>query len=226
MVEPFYTVFRILHIGGGWVAFIAAPLALLAVKGSRHHILAGRCFALGLGVGATAGVLLAAIRPDPDYGLLFLGLGTLFAVGTGYLAPQIGRGSRPAYRWDRLLTAVGALACISLIVHGLTSTPFGVSFQEGALYGTLGLWLAGAHARWRGPSDPARWQVEHLTSVLAAYTVVWLFITFLYITVLPQTARVLIPAALGTMAILWARRRFEVRRVPQTPATGPLPGAA
>ncbi len=226
MLEPFYTVFRVLHVGGGWLAFAAAPLALLAIKGSRQHILAGRCFALGLGVGATAGVLLSAIRPDPVFGLLFLGLATLYATGTGYLAPQIGRGSRPHYRWDRVLTAVGALACIGLIVNGLRHAPFGVTFQEGVVYGSLGLWLAGAHARWRGPDDPARWRVEHLTSLLAAYTVVWLFVLSLYITVLPETARVLIPAALGTAAIFWARRRFAERRAPQGPTARALPGAA
>jgi hypothetical protein len=226
MVEPFYTVFRVLHVGGALLAFAAAPVALLAIKGGRYHILAGRCFTLGMGVGATAGVLLSAIRPDPVFGLFFLGLATLFATGTGYLAPQVGRGSRRHYLWDRVLTVVGILASVGLIGDGLMHAPFGVTFQEGVVYGSLGLWLAGAHARWRGPGDPARCRVEHLSSLLAAYTVMWLFVFFLYITVLPETTRVLIPAALGTAAILWTRRRFAERRVPQGHPVGVMPGAA
>lgn len=43
MTEPFYTVLRVLHGGGGWLAFVVAPLALLTIKGSRRHILAGQC---------------------------------------------------------------------------------------------------------------------------------------------------------------------------------------
>ena len=54
MPEPFYTVCRVLHVGGGWLAFAAAPLALLAVKGGRLHILAGRCFVLSMATGVAA----------------------------------------------------------------------------------------------------------------------------------------------------------------------------
>lgn len=79
--------------------------------------------------------------------------------------------------------------------------------EEGVIYGAIGLAVATAHAQWQGPADPSRWRVEHLTSLLAAYTVVWLFVFSLYITVLPPAARVLIPAVVGCAAILWARRR-------------------
>jgi hypothetical protein len=48
--------------------------------------------------GITAGPLLATI--DGAVGLFFFGLLTLFLLGTGYLAPPIGRGSRSSYRWD------------------------------------------------------------------------------------------------------------------------------
>lgn len=45
--------------------------------------------------------------------------------------------------------------------------------------------------------------------MLGACTVMGLFVTFPYIAVLPETARVLIPAALGTIAILVTRRRLQ-----------------
>ena len=202
MAEPFYTtMLQALHVGGGWLAFGAAPIALLAVKGSRRHVWAGRCFLLALATGITAGLVLATI--DGALGLFFFGLLTLFLLGTGYLAPRIGRGSRSCYRWDRALTAVGAIGSLGLIGDGLIG---GTSRWEGLSFGGLGLAIAVAHARWRGPRDPSRWQVEHLTSLLAAYTVGWSFILALYAGL--QKATGLVVPVLGLAAILWARRRF------------------
>jgi hypothetical protein len=226
VTEPFHTVLRVVHGGGGGLAFAVAPLALLTIKGSRRHILAGQCFIGVLGTGVTAGILLSVLRPQLQLTLLLLGLVTVFFIATGYLAPRIGRGSRGAYRWDQGLTAVGVLASVGLVYTGLLHTTVTAPVQEGVVFGGLGLWVATAHARWRGPADPARWRVEHLTSRLAAYTVVWAFIFGLYIRVLPEAARVLIPAGLGTVAMLWARRRFGGPSMVQGPTAAALTGAA
>jgi hypothetical protein len=51
---------------------------LLAIKGGRWHILAGWIFTLGMVVGTAAGLLLAAIRPEPEVTLFLLGLLALF----------------------------------------------------------------------------------------------------------------------------------------------------
>jgi hypothetical protein len=220
MVEPLYT--RILqgfHVGGGWLAFGAAPLALLAPKGSRRHILAGRCFLLALTAGITAGLILAMI--DHAVGLFFFGLLTLFLLGTGYLAPRIGRGSRSCYRWDRALTAVGAIGSLGLIRDGLIGS---TSPWEALSFGGLGLAIAVAHARWRGPRDPLRWQVEHLTCLLAAYTIGWSFILALYAGL--QKAMGLVLPVLGLAAILWARRRFRSPALDRNRAAEALTGAA
>jgi hypothetical protein len=206
MVEPLYTrILQGLHVGGGWLAFAAAPVALLALKGGRRHILAGRCFLLALTTGITAGIALSAI--DGAVGLFFFGLLTLFLLGTGYLAPRIARGSRACYRWDRVLTAVGAIGSLGLIRSGLMGT---TALWEGLSFGGLGLAIAVAHARWQGPRDPSRWQVEHLTSLLAAYTIGWSFILALYAGL--QKATGLVVPAVGLAVILWARRRFGSRQ--------------
>jgi hypothetical protein len=226
MVEPFYTMCRVLHVGGGWLAFAAGPLTLGAVKGSRRHILAGRCFVLSMGTGVTAGVLLSVFRPQPQVTLLLLGLLALFFIATGYLAPGIGRGSRGGYRWDRALTVVGLLASLGLVYRGLLNVTLLAPVHIGVVMGGFGLWVAAGHARWRGPAEPARWRVEHLTSLLAAYTVTWSFIFGLYIEVLPMEARVLIPAVGGITGIWWARRRFGERTSRRDPAPGALTGAA
>ena len=226
MVDSFLAVLRVLHVAGGFVAFAAAPVALLSVKGGRRHILAGRFFALGMGMGTTAGILLSVIRPDLVLDLFLLGLVGLFFLATGYLAPRVGRGSRGCYRWDRVLTAAGLLASLALFSYGLLHTTLRAPIQEGVVIGGFGAWVAIAHSRWRGPADPSRWRVEHLTSFLAAYTVVWLFIFALYIRVLPRTAQLLIPVGLGVAAILWARRRFGEPRIAPDPAAGALTGVA
>jgi len=204
----YYHTLRFLHPLGAFLAFVAASLALLSVKGGRRHIVAGRWFVAGMALGATAGILLSLRHSPPVYDLLFLGLMTLFFSATGYLAPAIGRGSRRDYRWDRAATVVGALASVALIRNGLLDFTPAALIEEDVVYGTIGLSVAAAHARWRGPADPTRWRVEHLTSLLAAYLIVWYFVFALYIDVLPMTARVFIPAVGGCAGILWARRRF------------------
>jgi hypothetical protein len=220
MPEPVYTpVLQALHVGGGWLAFGLAPVALLVQKGSRRHVWAGRCFLLALTAGITAGLVLATI--DRAVGLFFFGLLTLFLLGTGYLAPRIGRGSRSCYRWDRALTAVGAVGSLGLIGDGLIGN---TSPWEGLSFGGLGLAIAVAHARWRGPRDPSRWQVEHLTSLLAAYTVGWSFILALYAGL--QNVTGLVVPVLGLAAILWARRRFGRAVTNNDPAAAALTGTA
>jgi hypothetical protein len=82
-----------------------------------------------------------------------------------------------------------------------------ISPWTGVSYGLLGLGIVVAHARWRGWREPSRWRVEHLTSLIAAYTVGWSFILGLYVPALPQRARLVVPV-LGLPAIWWARRRF------------------
>ena len=210
MPEPFYTILRFLHPAGAFLAFAVAPIVLVTAKGGRRHMLAGRIFVVGLLIGAPAGILLAWIRfPDPPvWGLLFLGLLALFFIIAGYLAPRIARGSRVAYRWDRALTIVGVLASLSLIAQDLPRTTLESPVREGLASGIFGLWVAVAHARWKGPADPSRWRVEHFTTLLGAYTVIWWFIFGLYIRALPEAPRVLIPTLMSVVAILWARHRF------------------
>ncbi len=225
MVEPFYTVCRVLHVGGGWLAFASGAVALGAAKGSRAHILAGRCFALSMAIGVTAGILLSIFRTDPQSTLLFQGIVALVFLATGYLAPRIGRQSRGSYRWDRALTAVGFLASLSLLRQGLLHATLQAPVQFGVVMGGFGLWVTGRHAWWRGPAQPSRWRVEHLTSFLAAYTVSWSFIIGLYVEALPAAARVLIPAAGGVAGIWWARRRFGEPALGPDPAAGALTAA-
>ncbi len=225
MNEPYHTVFRVLHTGGGWLAFAAGAFALGTVKGGTRHKYAGRCFVVFLGSGVVAGILLATIRPDFVRDLFLLGLITLFFLGTGYLAPRIGRGSRPLYWWDRALTLVGLLASVVLMGYGAQRITVDEPIQEGVVFGGLGLWVAIFHGRWRGPADPSRWRLEHLTSLLAAYTITWSFIIGLYIQALPMTARVLIPATGGILGIWWARRRFAEPAARPHPGPGAVAGA-
>jgi hypothetical protein len=205
----YYHTLRFLHPLGAFTAFVAASVALLSVKGGRRHVVAGRWFLGGMTLGATAGILMSLRHSPPPYGLLFIGLVTLSFIATGYLAPGIGRGSGRDYRWDRAATVLGVLASVALIWNGVLDFTPRALIEDGVIYGGIGLAVLGSHARWRGPADPSRWRVEHLTSMLAAYMIVWSFIFELYIrVVLPRAAQVLIPSIVGSAAILWARRRF------------------
>jgi hypothetical protein len=206
MTEPYYTTLRALHMGGVWLAFAVAPVVLLARKGGHRHIIYGRCFLVAFTVGIIAGLLLAAIRSEPIIGLFLFGLVTLFFLGTGYLAPRIRRGSRVGFPLDRALTSLGALASIGMITEGLQVATLTAPLPSDLTFGLFGLAIAGAHAGWRGASDPSRWRVEHLTSLLAAYTVSWHFILLQYAEAMPEAARGAVPIV-GLPIILWVRKR-------------------
>jgi hypothetical protein len=218
--EWLYVTLRFLHPGGWLVAFLAAPVALLSSKGERRHILAGRICALGMATGAVAGILLALIRTDgPVVELALMGFLAASFITTGYLSPRISRGSEKSYRWDRALTVVGILASLGLIGYDLPDITLKAPLQDGIVVGAFGLWIAGAHWRWQGAADAARWRVEHLTSFLGAYLILWWFVFWLYLRMLPRTAQTLIPATLGIAGLMWARRRFGARPNPRITLT-------
>lgn len=206
MTEPYYTILRGLHMWGDWLAFAVAPVVLVARKGGRRHILYGRCFLVAFTVGITAGLLLAAIRSEPIMVLFIFGLMTLFFLGSGYLAPRIGRGSHPSYRWDRALTAIGALASGWMVAEGIKYATRQAPLPSELTFGVFGLGIAAAHARWKGVADPTRWRVEHLTGLLAAYTVSWHFVLLQYQAAVPQAARGMVPLV-GLPLMLWVRKR-------------------
>ncbi len=104
--DALQTLLRVVHIVGGLLAFAVTPLVLLAFKGSHKHIVAGRCFVLGKGSAAIAGIVLTVVLLQLNVGLLLLGFTALFFTAIGYLAPRIGRGSPWSYRVDRALTVL------------------------------------------------------------------------------------------------------------------------
>ena len=109
----------------------------------------------------------------------------------------------------------------NLNTPGFKATSF--NFADSFSFGGLGLAIAVAHARWRGPRDPSRWHVEHLTSLLGAYTIGWSFILALYAGL--QTATGLVVPVVGLAAIVWARRHFGSSHGSPRTAEG-LTGAA
>jgi len=224
MAEPYYTVLRGFHMWGDWLAFAVAPVVLCSRKGGRRHILYGRCFLVSYIVGITAGLLLAAIRSEPIMDLSIFGWMTLFFLGSGYLAPRIARGSLPGYRWDRVLTVIGAVASGWMIVEGMKYATRQAPLPSELTFGLFGLGIAAAHAGWRGAADPARWRLEHLTGLVAAYTVSWHFVLLQYQESVPQAARGMVPLV-GLPVILWVRKRVAQTTAVTEPHQAILTGA-
>ena len=124
-----------------------------------------------MGMAAASAILLSVMRPQLF--LFLLGLLSVSFIGTGYLAPRIGRGSQSGYRWDRVLTVLGGMAGLGFVSDGLVHSTLMAPFPTSLIFGSLGLWIAAAHWQWRGPANRLGWRIEHLTSLVAAYTVAW-----------------------------------------------------
>ena len=205
MSDTLHAVIRTLHMTGAFVAFTGAPIALLALKGGRRHVLAGRAFVLGMWLVVPMGLI---VRYPPDVESILIGTLLFFFTITGFLAPRVAGGSAAAYRWDRALTATGSAASLGLLAIYAARFDEGAIALEWLIDGTLGMAVAVPHWRWRGPAQPGRWRVEHLTALLAAYTVAWTFMVVLYGEPIPLAVRMLAPGLAGGVGIFWARRRF------------------
>jgi hypothetical protein len=105
-----HAVLRLLHIGGGLLAFAVAPLALLATKGSRRHILAGRCFTLGMAAAAVPGLLLA-LHPGVPPGLHLTSMLAAYVVAWDFVWAQF-IPVLPSYAQELTLAALGARAIL------------------------------------------------------------------------------------------------------------------
>jgi hypothetical protein len=208
-------ILSMLHVAGGMFAFAVALVALLATKGDRMHVLAGRGFVLGIALAAIPGVSLTLTGKAIDRGLLMFGLLALFFASTGYLAPRIARGWRAGYVVDRWLTVAGALVSLALLVDGLRGSA--LAMKSDVTFGALGLWVAWRHWTWRLPAHASRWRVEHFTSMLAACTVAWSFVLAQFVPAFPFAAHFLLPVA-GVGAITLAQRRFGKGVSPAPPA--------
>ena len=154
-----------IHIAAGSIALLTAAMALVAPKGERWHILAGRIYAIGMTLVFVTAVPLAIL--GSSIFLLLIAFFSFYLVFAGWrFARNRQRRAHPV-DW----TAVGILAVTGLgmwgyaIIVGLNGSSQWVTLL---LFGGIALALSIADGRFhRTQPGGARRVARHLTNMMA-----------------------------------------------------------
>jgi hypothetical protein len=210
-----YRLLLLVHIAAGHVALAAAVAALVAPKGARWHVHAGRVFALAMAAVFVTALPMTLLKPN-----LFLFLVAVFSFYlalTGWLRARNRRGA--PLRVERIAAGVMAPTALAMAVQGAVLLARGQSMGTVLLvFGGVGGVLAGRDL-WAAPGDRYRGAgriAGHLTRMLAGTIAAVTAFAVVNIRVEPAAVVWLAPTVVLTPLIFyWSAR---VRRTAR-PAT-------
>lgn len=204
-----FSTLRIIHIVAGSIAFIVAPIALIARKGSNTHRTWGKVFFWSMTAVAFTAIIMA-----PMHNNLFL---LLVAVFSFYLAFS---GYRALFRKNAFKThktsfidwffaILNSLFSLSLIILGIITLPksFGIIAIVFGLLGTS-LGVRDIVSFIRPTIDKQKWFFLHMTGMIASYIAALSAFSAVNLNFdwLPVAIQWLWPTIIGTPLItLWVR---------------------
>ncbi len=200
---------RTIHITSGAIAFVVAPIALIAHKGGENHRRWGKVFFWSMTAVALSAVIMAPMHEN-----LFL---TLVAVFSFYLAFS---GYRALFRKDFYKThktafidwffvIINCLFSLTLLVFGIIRLPnsFGVISIVFGFIGTA-IGFRDIVSFVRPPKDKSQWFFSHMVGMVASYIAALsafsaVNLTFVW---LPTSIQWLWPTVIGTPLLRrWVR---------------------
>ncbi|MGB9028970.1 MAG: hypothetical protein WCC27_02535 [Acidobacteriaceae bacterium] len=209
-----------LHITAGALAFICAPVALLAAKGGRTHRRWGKIYFWAMTVVAATALFLSIVLP-----ILFLALVAVFsfyAAFSGYRIlslKRLGHSDKPHFiDWFAALITLGTSATLAVLgAFHLRMT--GGMGKVMVVFGLIGVLLAASSIRifLHPPADKQFWWFVHMRSMIASYIAA--FTAFTVVNLTPHFGNVwwiwLGPAMIGIPASirwqLYYRRKFAAK---------------
>lgn len=215
-----HTINNLLHTGIGTFGLLGGLVALLAVKGSRRHVLGGKVFAWSM-----AAIVVTTMLTMLDG---FLPLAVVLALAEVYLVPSallsVNRGRRDFRAWSIVLMGIPGLLCLFAGVQFVLANRASDTLLLGPLvlcvmFGFLFLqdWRMLANR----PTHPNVWLRRHFVRMILAFTIAIMALVRIGLRFgLSLEASVVIPLAVATLAILWVYRRYPVTNRPTSAETG------
>jgi hypothetical protein len=217
-MEKVYIVARYLHITAGIIAFLVAPVALIARKAGRTHILWGTVFFWGMLLVAFTAVPMTIHHPN-----MFLFLVAIFSTHlslSGYRA-SAGRKAIGTYK-SRLIDktiAFGSLGSYLLLVGwGIYSILYSADTSFGYIamvFGMIGLSFSVSQVRrlYKPSSDKMNWWYSHMKGMVGAYIATVSAFSAVNLHFLPPVVRWLWPTIIGTVGlVIWVgyyKKKFK-----------------
>ncbi|HEY8996735.1 MAG TPA: hypothetical protein VIM60_02480 [Edaphobacter sp.] len=218
--------FLIIHIAGGAMSFLLAPIALVTAKGGKQHRRWGRVYLWSMGAVAGTAVPLAFFFP-----VRFLALVSVFSFYFAFSGYRVLRlkelprgGSAQPIDWIAGLITLGTstlLACLSWF----RPASIEVIPIVGVIFGLIGIRVAAMQllSFVRKPKEKMFWWYTHLGNFIGSYIAAWS--AFSVVTLGPRLGNHwyvwLWPVMIGVPAIIvtiaYYKRKFRPRHT--NPAT-------
>ena len=170
--EKFLSLALAIHIAGGTIALLSGLVAMLTLKGSKIHRLAGKIYFCGM-TAVFVGAVIVAIGHRKDF-LLMVGFFSYYMTVRGYrilFLKKLHHGQK-ASALDWFIIFVSALFILALLGWGLWGMTKGngmaiVAFSFGAIGTSL---LIGDVRKFISPpTDKMHWWYGHIASMGGSY---------------------------------------------------------
>ena len=179
--SPYLRILLAVHILGGAVAFVCAPVALVTAKGGRTHRQWGRVYFWAMAVVAATALVLSVALP-----IVFLGLVAVFSFYSAFAAYRVLylKDLYAAAKARALDWAAAALTFVCSLALALAGIVFPAAMGVGVIrvaghalsivaivFGGIGMWTAYRATRpfVHKPADKMFWWYEHLQGMIASY---------------------------------------------------------
>lgn len=208
----------LLHAAFGFIALLAAPLAMVSRKGGDWHRRWGKAYFWSMALVAVTAVGLGVLR-----GNWLMAMVAVFAfhmIATGYRAlylKKLHEGQRPQ-RMDRILMVVAGIVNGGIFLWGAVNLALGHRGSGPLIFtafGTIGLLFVWRDAQrfYRTSHDKREWLYAHMTGFLGGYIATVSAFSAVNLAVIePKWLQWLWPTFIGAPLIaLWVRhyrRRF------------------
>ena len=195
-----------LHVIFGVIAFVAAPGAMMAKKGSLWHKRFGSAFFYAMMAVAASAFILWTL--GSQLFLMLLAVFSFYLAFSGYRAVKIKNGKAETIDW--FVAGAALLAGKGLVVMGALALYKGNNFGYVTL--ALGAGCAFSAARdllrfARPVTDRQAWLINHLTKMLGAYIATVTAVSAVNFHFLPPVWRWLWPTIIiGPMIFMWVRK--------------------
>lgn len=206
------SILLVLHIAGGTLTLIAGFLALISVKGSPRHILAGKTFFYSMMVTVIAAFIIAVNPATKDYFLAAIAVFSAYFIISGFRIYSIKNVPDMKGRMsDKFISFSMILVSIGMILFGITLLNEG----EGMgwvliLFGGIGLLNAVRDVIYfikgfKSTNDLVR---LHIIRMVAGYIAAWT--AFIVVNkLLPGLYAWITPTVVGSVFITYMIRKYK-----------------
>ena len=213
--ERFLTLMLVVHISGGTTALVSGLVAMLAIKGSKIHRLAGKIYFFGM-TAVFVGAVIVAIGHQKDF-LLMVGFFSYYMTVRGYrvlFLKKLSLGQKP-HLLDWLIISVSGIFILALLGWGTWGIFRGSAMAIVPLtFGGIGTSFLIGDVRkfFTPPQEKMHWWYGHISSMGGSY--ISAVTAFVVVNIqLPQFQWVLwiLPAAIGSVIIGSTIRKYKLQ---------------